>query len=164
MSRMRPGSSLESQRLSLSSPVRLGGLQRAFFSHVSHVDRDDHGDRDARACRALCLLIRSRTYHCQLHTTQHNTSPALTIHSGGANTSPSELKIPTLDFSNLPSTNLCYFTNASKEHSGTRLAINPAIIDTVFEYNEFPNSLELNLSRFLGILPSLNGWRSKRCM
>ena len=59
--------------------------------------------------------------------------PTLTIHSGGANTSPSETKIPTLDFSNLPSTNLCYFTNASKEHSGTRLAINPAIIDTVFE-------------------------------
>ena len=59
--------------------------------------------------------------------------PTLTIHSGGANTSPSELKIPTLDFSNLSSTHLCYFTNASKEHSGTRLAINPAIIDTVFE-------------------------------
>ena len=59
--------------------------------------------------------------------------PTLTIHSGGANTSPSELKIPTLDFSNLPPTHLCYFTNASKEHSGTRLAIHPAIIDTIFE-------------------------------
>ena len=59
--------------------------------------------------------------------------PTLTIHSGGANTSPSEIKIPTLDFSNLPPTNLCYFTNASKEHSGTRLAIHPNIIDTVFE-------------------------------
>ena len=59
--------------------------------------------------------------------------PTLTIHSGGANTSPSELKIPTLDFSNLPPTNLCYFTNASKEHSGTRLAIHPYIIDKVFE-------------------------------
>ena len=59
--------------------------------------------------------------------------PTFTIHSGGANTSPSEVKIPTLDFSNLPPTHLCYFTNASKEHSGTRLAINPAIIDTIFE-------------------------------
>jgi hypothetical protein len=62
--------------------------------------------------------------------------PNLKVLSGGISSSTTTVsaRVEPLDLSSYPKGRLKYFTNASEEHKGTVLALNPEIVDTIFTF------------------------------